>query len=204
MKTRVEKMLEVKDDEDFIGLEEDIDTNEIESAAHELMELVKRERPKDVSRRKNKKKGYNLTKEEKRTRLREVLQCFNTGMTYNEVVEYGKRRWNCSERTVQRYITSARDIEAMPERDINEFRSDSISRCLYIYKKAILKDRQDIALSAQKEINKLLGLYPDQILQFQGSKDNPITFLVAEIAKSGLKKDDISIGAIEVEAKIED
>ncbi len=196
---RVERAIDEMDEETFIGETkkiEDEDLNEEITGEEEVeeenekllaiaiangMEENKEQKPQNIK----------TTQEEKLKRIKEVLLLANKGFTYSEIIEYAKKRWIVSRRTAERYIRDARRVEAVNEKDIKNFRNDAISRCKYIYRLAVKNKNEAIALQAQKEINKLQGLYLEQVLLTQGNEDNPIKKLMEDVKTTALRADDI-------------
>lgn len=186
-----------KEEDEFIGLDgnKDIDTD-----AMAIVEEIENNRPKEVSKDKTgSKKNYKVTKEEKLVRLREIFEVSNRGFNYSEIVQYGQQRWGVTERTIERYIAEAKDLNVFSPKDAKEYRSDSIARCNYIYKLAIKNKNAAIALQAQKEINKIRGIYSDTMIEPDETEESLITQIKNDISSSGLKDDDIVAGVIEVD-----
>lgn len=197
MTDNVEKALELKDDEDFIGIADEINMEEIAQSADMLMNLIESTRDDKVVK-KEQPDPRKVTKSDMQKRIKEILELLNRGFVLAEIYEYGEKRWGCSERTIQRYLEKARKMDTLPERDVLEFRKDNTSRCLYVYRQAIKNKNSNVALNALKEMNKLVGVYPDQIVTVKGDQENPIAILVKAIADGGMKPEDIAKNAIKV------
>lgn len=191
---KVVQALEEKAEEEFIGLEEDI--GDIKQDAERLINEIEGKRGKHITTDPG--KTTRVSAEQKRVRLREILELINRGLTYVEIIEYGESRWEVAGRTVERYIKEAKSLTKIPSKDIKHQRRDAVSRALYIYKQAVQNKNPAIALQALKEVNKLNGLYTEQVIVDFSEEEQKVQSLIQEIADNQLTKDDISDGVIKV------
>src|SRR6056300_456428 len=134
---RVQQLLDEEVEKDIIGIKDDGIEDDVKDELSKIQDKIEKEKKKylmstdkdnhgDVKKNKN----YRVTQTEKQRRLREVIEMTNRGFTYSEIVNLCKKRWSCSDRTVERYISDAKKIEVVPEKELKIYRSNNISRCL--------------------------------------------------------------------------
>ncbi len=193
---KINQALEEKSEEEFIGLQEDM--GDVRVDAENIIREIEGKRKKPITSKDKEKEGKRPDKNELNMRYREIMQLQNRGFSYVEIIEYGKKRWEVAGRTVERYIEKTKSIDKIPARDIKHQRQDAIGRALYIYKQAVNSKNPAIALQALKEINKLSGLYTEQVILDNTEEEEAVKTLIQGIADNQLTKDDISKGVIKV------
>jgi hypothetical protein len=114
---------------------------------------------------------------------------------HHVIVRYGVTEWGCTERAVEKYIRKAKDEIAKEQerfRQIN-YKEEMERQMLsldYVFRQAA-RDRNWFAcLSAIKEQNAILGLYPTKIPTLEAIKvlvdDNALPIEVLQEISSGL------------------
>ncbi len=97
-------------------------------------------------------------------RVQAVYQLILEGHSRGSILRYSsENEWNVSERTIQSYIASAREmIEEVNFDDAKKFLKEQITSLLHLKAKAYSKGELAVVSDAIKELNKLLGLYPEE------------------------------------------
>jgi len=110
--------------------------------------------------------GLNkVTKVEKEDRVTEIIKLLVSGMDSLQIIKYIKTKtnWGIGEVQIYNYLKESRKyIKELTNEDRLHQIGLAIRRMLYIYNKCTAKESHwnpSAAISAQQEINKLLGLY---------------------------------------------
>ena len=110
---------------------------------------------------KNKNKSTNYEAAKRRDIIRELLvKAWSRG----QIVEYCTKKWNCSERNIDKYLKSIKDEWQKDFDDSrNTQRQELLERYRYIYRKALESGDLSLAAKVNKDEAKLLGLEIDKM-----------------------------------------
>lgn len=93
-------------------------------------------------------------------RIAAVHKLLVAGAARASIVQYGSSQWNVTDRQVDDYIARAKEtLKAQTDRDKDNNLAMAIARMQEIYQECKSAKNYKGAISAQIEINKLLGLY---------------------------------------------
>jgi MoxR-like ATPase len=97
-------------------------------------------------------------------RVQAVYQLILEGHSRGSILRYGSdNEWNVSDRTVENYIKAAREmINEVSLDDAKDLLKAQINSLLHLKAKAYSKGELAVVSDAIKELNKLLGLYPEE------------------------------------------
>ncbi len=93
-------------------------------------------------------------------RVLDVYKLLVAGASRATIVQYGSKTWSITDRQVDDYIARAKlDLMAQLDRDKDNNLAMAITRMSDIYQQCYAAKNYKGAITAQIEINKLLGLY---------------------------------------------
>lgn len=93
-------------------------------------------------------------------RVRTVCQCIINGYRYDEIVRYCEEHWRITSRaSVHKYMTKAKSmLGEMTAKELEECRSEAMSRYLDLYKKAYDEHNYTECRLIQGRMDKINGL----------------------------------------------
>lgn len=93
-------------------------------------------------------------------RVAMVHKLLVAGASRGAIVQYGSKEWRVSDRQIDDYIASAKEtLKAQTDRDKENNLSMALARMNDIFQQCMSAKNFKGAITAQQEINKLLGLY---------------------------------------------
>jgi MoxR-like ATPase len=97
-------------------------------------------------------------------RIQSVYQLILEGHSRGSILRYSSETdWNVSERTVDNYILAARKMmNEVNLEDAKKMLKEQINSLLHLKAKAYSKSDLAVVSDTIKELNKLLGLYPEE------------------------------------------
>ena len=97
-------------------------------------------------------------------RINEVVNMLIEGKNRNKIILYGSDNWDIGERQIDKYIAKARDLIQLDiKKNIEYDYAKAIRRYEELYNKAIESVDYRLALSINKEISTIQGLFKIQI-----------------------------------------
>lgn len=112
---------------------------------------------------------------EKQKRVKEVVKRLCSGEPQSEILHSISQDWEISDRQAKNYVADARkQLRDLAEADAADERGKAIARMEAIYKDTS-GDSPRVAIEAQKEINKLLGLYAPEKQEHTGKDGGAIS-----------------------------
>lgn len=102
-------------------------------------------------------------------RVATVHKLLVAGASRASIVQYGSKEWKVTDRQVDDYISRAKEtIKEQSDRDKENNLSMAIARMNDIYQQCYAAKNYKGAITAQVEINKLLGLYSPSKMEHSG------------------------------------
>ena len=122
------------------------------------------------------------------TRVMETVELITNGVTTSEIRKYAdKHGWCVASRTIDMYISQAKDIIAQENRESRAFRRNLADRRMnMIFSRSMAARDYRTALAAQAEYNKVFGLYGNDQKESGGQeqRENPAEALTTEELKA--------------------
>ena len=116
------------------------------------------------------KKSRKPTKVERSRRVNDAFKALMLGKTSGEITAYLSDKYGVTQRTAERYIADAGvKLEEVALAEQRDALRNALSRLSNLYATAYTLRDMRTALSVQKEINALLGLYPPQKREISGA-----------------------------------
>lgn len=110
-------------------------------------------------------------------RVATVCKLMIAGASRTTIVQYGSTQWSVSDRQIDDYISRAKlDIATMTDKDKESNLNMAMARMNDIYQQCYAAKNYKGAMSAQIEINKLLGLYASVKQEVTGVGGGAIRF----------------------------
>jgi hypothetical protein len=106
-------------------------------------------------------------------RIKELEKMLLEGVSYNDILIYSDENWGLKEGQTREYIRRVYSKwQEIAEKDRVDNFNKAIQREEKMYNEAVKSDDPKLALEIQKDLNKLKGLYVEQIAE---KKDIKIT-----------------------------
>ncbi len=110
-------------------------------------------------------------------RVMDVYRLLVAGASRATIVQYTAKTWSVSDRQTDEYIARAKaDLLAQLDRDKENNLAMAITRMSDIYQQCYAAKNYKGAITAQIEINKLLGLYAPVKQELTGGNGEPLRF----------------------------
>ena len=104
------------------------------------------------------------TSAELELRVKTACKLLIEGKSREEIVQYSTKKWRVGERQADKYIQKAKEIIATTvKREVEYDYSRAIMRYDDLYKRALEKGDYRTAMSINKEMTLLQGLYKSQV-----------------------------------------
>lgn len=127
------------------------------------------------SAEKQRKKYKKPTATEKRRRVNDAFKLLMLGKTSGEITAYLSEKYDVTKRTAERYIAEAgKRVDEIAREEQRDALRMALTRLSDLYATAYKLRDMRTALSVQKEINALLGLYPPQKREVTGASGGAI------------------------------
>lgn len=117
------------------------------------------------------------TKAKVKQRTNQVAKMLMSGVNRADIVQFVSKEWGLDERTGDDYISRAKEaiLESLDDkRDLHL--AMALRRLSDLYTKTLRVDDYKGALSVQKEINKLIGLYAPERREYTGADGKDLVF----------------------------
>lgn len=107
--------------------------------------------------KKEQKKPCNI---ERQDRISKVTQWLIDGHNSRSIIDLCKKEFKVESRAVYTYLEEAREqVKAVTPEQKNYYRNLAVERFNNIYQRALADEKYQVAINAQVEMNKTLGLY---------------------------------------------